>query len=140
MKVRVSEQQAPALQKVTQQLLFQLLKRQKAEINKLKQIVNETMPTLKAKYEAELGQFEQYQLVQQVIGGAETRTAPRKKFHWNDASRGVLIDLFRSIKDIYKVQRSKKETEDAFINRCLQEHVVPLWPAGGIKTSDLITE
>lgn len=127
--------------KVRKHRVEQLENKVKVEVDKLKQIVNEIMPAILAKYELDIVQQEELRKIQVVIGDTPREVVlPRKKYHWNDNSRSVLSDVIQRIRDIYRAQRSKKESEEVFVCQKLRETVVPLWPEGWIKVEDFQKE
>lgn len=113
----------------------------KNEVSKLRKIVADAMPTEIAKHDHELKKYDELMLIQSVVGDTSfEHTQPRKKFHWNDSSRTVLNDIILHLRDLYKITKSKKESEADYVARKLREEVVPLWPEGWIKVDDLSKE
>lgn len=113
----------------------------KSEISKLRKIVMETMPAETLKYEQDMKKHEETLTVQTVLGDTSfVSTPPRKKFHWNDNSRSILGEIVRHLRDLFKIGKSKKETEDEFILRKIQTDVLIMWPDGWVKIEDVHKE
>lgn len=113
----------------------------KGEIKKLGAIVTEAMNGLISKYDSELKQFNEIKNVQNIIGDTTIeQRAPRKKFHWSDASRQLLSSVVSHMQDAYKIVKPKSETVEEFVAHSLQLDVLPLWPEGWMKIEDIQKE
>lgn len=127
--------------KVRKHRVEQVEKKVKTQVNKLRKIVVETMPSVISKYELDLKNYESRKSILNVVGDMSSEAnVPRKKFYWNEASRLVLADIHLILQDLYKIAKLKKETVDEFLARKFREDIVPLWPEGWIKPEDLKRE
>lgn len=121
--------------KVKQHRISATTKRMMSEVDKLRKIVTETLPHQLDKYEKEKANYEAKK------SSGETVHEPRKKYHWNDASRQVLSDIVQKIEDLYKELKTKKYNNSReFLEIKMKEKVLPLWPEGWIKQKDLDNE
>lgn len=129
------------LAKVRKHRVVQHENKVKNEINKLKKIVNETMPSLMTKYDQEVKNHNEMKMIQDVVGDSFQQNPPRKKYHWNDSSRTLLSVIVHHLQDQFKVlKRTNNEDLEHFVNRKLTELVVPLFPEGWIKPEDFRKE
>lgn len=129
------------LSKVSRYRTQQADARIKAEIKKLKTIVNSTMPDLVRTYDEQYKIYENLKNIQHIVGdNTLDHKSPRKRFHWNDNSRTILYDIVQFVDDLQKLLRAKKETSEEFRTRYLKENVVPIWPEGWIKLEDFHKE
>lgn len=127
--------------KVRKHRVYQTEMRFKNDIGKLRKIVSESMPGSITKYELEMKSYEDKKRVQNVVGDTSyEHSVPRKRYHWNDASRLALSEVVQSLQELNKVTKPKKETIEEFVLRKLLEDVVPLWPEGWIKPEDFKKE
>lgn len=112
------------------------------EANKLRKIITETLPASIAKYEAELSQFEERKNIQNVIGSVTQtdQSPPRKRFHWNDASRVAISEIIRHLKDMFKCSKKSKESEQDFLMRRISKDIIPMWQDGWMRLEDINRE
>lgn len=112
----------------------------KSEVHKLRKVVNDLMPEIKAKYDSELSRYEECKNIQNVIGTDFQLVVPRIKFHWNDEARVALSEITRHLKDRFKCSKKSKETEQDFLVRRMRSDIIPLWPDGWMRLEDLNRE
>lgn len=122
-------------EKVKQHRITSSTQRMTGEIDKLRKIIADTLPNQIEKYEKEKASFELKK------SNGETVHEPRRRYHWNDASRQALSDIVHKVEDLFKEMKTKKfENCRQFLEFKLKETVLPLWPEGWIKLKDLDNE
>lgn len=127
-------------EKVRKHRVDQVAVRVKIEIAKLRKIVSETMKGLVEKFDKETLQYNTKLALQSVIGDNTEQSAPKKKYHWNDASRQALFDLNVRLVELFKIVKPKGVTQEEFIEKKYKDDVMKIWPEGWIKPEDFKKE
>ncbi|XP_012214513.1 ubinuclein-1 isoform X2 [Linepithema humile] len=120
-------------------------------MHKLKQLIDNVMPSVMDKYMKECQKVADEKGFEGSPAGAESSDEedgsskntekpkiPRKRFPWTDEAKKLVLEIANARRHYFKILRPRKESMESFVATFMDTSVLPLWPPGCVKLQTLL--
>ncbi|XP_015115221.1 ubinuclein-2 [Diachasma alloeum] len=117
-------------------------------IQRLRTIINETMPMVEEKYNIECQRIVDEKRFPASVSDADSSEAddktldkskfPTKRYPWSSEARKLVCEIATIWRHYYTIRKPRKESVETFVTSFLETRVLTLWPKGWMRLNILL--
>ncbi|XP_063991841.1 yemanuclein isoform X2 [Diachasmimorpha longicaudata] len=117
-------------------------------IERLKEIIKETIPMVEEKYNMESQRMAEEKRFPASVSDADSSDGdeksldkskcPTKRYPWSSEARKLVYEIATIWRHYYAIRKPRKESVETFVSSFLETKVLPLWPAGWMRLNILL--